>query len=87
MNTKYRTVRWDAAKIQVVEIERETDNSIWINGSRQSKGSSHCRFHDSWEEARDHLMKLAEGKVSSLRNELERARSELGNVKGLKEPK
>lgn len=86
MIVKYRTGGWRGPLIDRVECERETESSVWINGTRLAKQSRHARFWDSWEEARAHLMYLAELRVHSARKGLELANAELGNVKGLKKP-
>lgn len=87
MITKYETGGYygNGVLIKPVEIERESDKSVWLkDGSRRDKVASYHIYHDSWQGARDHLMKVAEQKVISARLALERANSHLGNIKGLK---
>ncbi len=84
---KYRTTFfWAAEKIKPVEIERETDASVFIKGRRRAKRSSCESYFDTWEEAKAHLMSVAESKLNSARRELERCQGYYGNIKGLKKP-
>jgi hypothetical protein len=81
--------------IESVEVERETEQSVWVCGvwhgkkvapRRHSKRSDWDNYFDTWEEAKAFLLANAERKVAHARRELEIANSELGNVKGLKPP-
>ena len=85
--TKYKTARFRPARIEAVEVERETVQSVWINGRKNAKRSSWDAFHDSWDEAHAYLLALAESKLKGARRDLELAQSEHGNVKGMKPPK
>ena len=74
-------------KIEAVEIERETDQMVFLpNGNREHKKCSYHQYFDTWEEAHEVLMKQLEGKVASLRLRLNNAEGELGNLKGMKKP-
>lgn len=86
MITKYKTGGYygSGQMIKEVQIDKETDKSIWIGGRRRSKESSYYTYHDSWDLARDHLMSLAEISLENARVRLQKAQSHLGNVKGLK---
>lgn len=70
--------------ISPVEIEKETESSVWINGCRRAKISTYENYFDSWDDAKQFLMDHAQKRVDSLRLQLERANGELGNIKGLK---
>lgn len=83
---KYRTGSWGREPIETIEIERETDKCVWIAGSRHNKISGYYMFHDSWVEAKSHLLNRAERNLESARRSLQRCQDELGNIKGLKEP-
>lgn len=72
--------------IELVEIERETESSVWIGGRRNSKISDYHCYFDSFDEAKAHLLEKADEKVIGARRSLELANSHLGNIKGLKEP-
>lgn len=86
---KYRTGSTQygvAAKIEEIEIEKETDSSVWVRGRRLGKNTSWDTYHDTWEAAHAHLMAEAEKHVQSARLALERAKGAQGNVKGMKKP-
>jgi hypothetical protein len=87
MITKYEArvgLFW--GEIKPVEVERETESSVWISGRRQSKRSSYQNYFDSWEEARAFKIEDCEREVAAARRELEYANSKLGNIKGMKKP-
>lgn len=71
------------AEIKEVYIERETESLVWINGRRNAKRSEYHNFYDTWQEAKDALQKCVQGRVDSLRQQLERANSALENIKGM----
>lgn len=86
---KYRTERtsWQVeAKITPVEVERETDSSLWIKGRRQAKSLQHETYHDTWDIAHAYLMEIANQHCQTARRNLETANGKLGNVKGMKRP-
>ena len=81
---KYKTSWRGIAKI---EIERETKKQVVLmNGNRASKLSSYECYFDTWEGAKKYLLDKAQMKVQGIRRQLETANSELGNIKGMKEP-
>ena len=82
---KYKAEIWHN-QIYEVEVERETENSVWINGRRSAKQTSDACYFDTWEEARDYKLSNAQDEVERARSALERAKSKLGNIKGLKKP-
>ena len=86
MAIKYMTGVFCKGLIELVEVENETQSSVWINGRRQKKQTAHRKYFDTWGEAKDFLMKEAEIGVRNARARLEIANSKLGNVKGLNEP-
>lgn len=84
MIKKYLTGGWRHDLIGVVEIERETESSVWIDGRRSAKISRYEVYHDSWDQAKEYLMIKAERGLDSARRRLETAQGHYGNVKGLK---
>jgi hypothetical protein len=78
--TKYRADRGCGAtlkpRIEKVEVEKETENHIVINGRRYAKTSfdGDCYF-DSWEKAKEHLRIIFTEKVCEKERALESARS------------
>jgi hypothetical protein len=87
--------KWIKAKIQEIEVSRETGKCLFIAGidhrgrpieSRENKISEYYEFHESWDIAHARLMEIANGNVLSARRRLEEANSTLGNIKGMKCP-
>lgn len=77
MKTKYEVSRF-GDEITKVNVQRETWHSLWINGRMAPKEG---RFFDSFDEAKSHVIALAEQRVAKcernltyLRERLERAR-------------
>lgn len=92
---KYLTSKFGRDPIEAVEVERETESSVWVvdtwrgergNTRRHAKRSDWDNYFDTWEEAKAFLMAQAEAKVTAARRALDSANGELGNVKGLKPP-
>jgi hypothetical protein len=87
---KYRTSRWNPAKIEEIEITRETEVSVFYKspGSRtescERKSADSHRWFNSWEEAHAYLVGEAERSVNNCRRMLETANGHLGNVKGMR---
>jgi hypothetical protein len=53
---RYKTTR--SIKIEIIEIERETEKQIVLkNGTRESKISECGRYYDTFETAREFLLK------------------------------
>lgn len=73
-------------RIEVVEVEKESDASVWINGWPCRKMSGHESYFDTWDEAQAHLLKFADLRVDVARRRLEKCKSVAGNVKGMKRP-
>jgi hypothetical protein len=80
---KYRASPY-GKKIELVIVERETQSSIWIRGSRMAKRNT---FFDTWEDAKDYLLSEAARKLSSARTNLQYAQDRYGNIKGLRQDK
>ena len=83
MTVKYRTSDVWHAKIEEVEVERESDKCVWISGRRQAK-DGWMQYHETWQAAKDYLVRRAERSVQAARSALERENSKLGNAKGMK---
>ena len=77
-------------RIEPVQVERFTEQSVWIDGRRRARMSDGYGridgYFPTWAEARDALLEEAEGKVASIRLQLEQANGKLGNIRGMKEP-
>lgn len=91
---KYKTIGFGINKIERVECVKETAASIWIihkgytssTPHRSAKVSSYECYFDSWDEAKEHLMKIAQREIDSARKRLQNANDALGNIKGMKKP-
>lgn len=84
---KYKAGSLYSPRIEEVEVERETDSSVWVSGRRRSKISEFESFFETWDEAHRHLMAVSHSKVDAARRDLERANSTHGNIKGMKPPR
>lgn len=96
MSTKWKTGGYGENRIEAVECVTETAKQVVIRfkssgfggGSyydrRMAKSSAYDCYHDTWDEAKAHLIQKAEANLLSARYALQCAQDELGNVKGLK---
>lgn len=70
---KYRLVaihKDPKRRISPVEVERETESNVWINGRRRAKLTEYESYFDSFEKARAHLLERAEVHVAGCRSAL-----------------
>jgi len=85
---KYKTTEFFCnpyAKIEKVEVERETDKCIWIGNNRHLKKTESEKYFASWNEAHKYILDLANNNVNRAILQLERAKGLLVNIYGLKE--
>lgn len=80
-------------KIKTLEVLRETKASVFVkegmspSGERKiSKRSEWSSIHDTWADAKQHLLVDAESKLRAARRSLELAQARIGNIKGMKPP-
>ena len=86
---KYRTEETTfgvTAKITPVDVESETETSVWVKGRRQNKVSSRGTYHDTWDAAHAHLLSEAGRQLTAATRQLERETDALRNVRGMKRP-
>jgi hypothetical protein len=83
--TKY-VAQSGRSKIDAVEVERESEQNVWVNGGRTAKRSSYKNYFDTWAEAHTFLIKRSESSLESARRMLVLAQGYHGNVTGMKEP-
>ena len=81
---KFRAGGYSRKLIEEVEVDRETDVSVFIDKHRHAKRSSYHNYFDTWDEAKDFLLKKAEGEAAKCRRLLEVANGRLGNIRGLR---
>ena len=90
---KYKAI---GDKIIPTEVARETEKCVWTMEStfrgkekiemRHAKMADYESFHDTWEGAKEHLLRLANLRVLAVRRQLENENGKLGNIKGMKPP-
>ena len=82
----------DAYRIDEIEVFKENALSYWVekeNGLTYIKPRRHNRgglLFDTWDQAKEKLLELAQNKVDNKRKSLELEKSYYGNVKGMKNP-
>ena len=74
-------------EIKTVEVQRETESSVFMDGIRHAKMSSFESFFHTFDDAKSHLEKKAFLAHESAKRNLDRKRSELEKVMQLKEEK
>lgn len=93
-------VKWETGGFRdpIIKVECVSETSLFVvikrNGilddelyeERLKKRGSYKQFHDSWDEAHLYLVTTHENNVAALRAQLVRAKSVLGNIKGMKKP-
>ena len=95
MLTKYKIKgRYPEAKIEEVEVLRETAQCIFVPANKANSNPSGERkelkmtdwaeHYDTWEDAHAALMAKAERQVTNARRALEIANGFAGNVKGMR---
>ncbi len=92
--TWYKAETSYTSKITPVKVSKETAAQItiiseWIGKPtvrRVAKVGVYECYFSTWEEAWSHLMQEAAHKVQMARQGLERANSQYGNVKGMRNP-
>lgn len=88
--TMFKTNSWNN-KIEPVEVVKLTACFVtykcrgW-NEKVYERRESRNDFFDTWDQALSHLLDRATDKVQAARRALEIANSNLGNVKGMKNP-
>ena len=60
---KYRADIGYREAIHKVQIEKETEASIWIDGRRRGKSSEYSSYFDTWDQAHAYLIKKADGNL------------------------
>lgn len=75
MITKYKTLSFET-RIDKVEVEKETDKSVWVDGRSFRKLSGYECYFDTFEEAKSYYLERAGSKVISAKKQLEFANRE-----------
>ena len=58
--------------IEVIDVDRETATHVWIDGTRGRKSSIFETYHDTFEQAKEHLLSLANADCDSAAGHLHR---------------
>jgi hypothetical protein len=66
---KYYEASFNA--IKPVEVEKESESSVWIKGRVNKKISSYTGFFKTWDEARNYLINQIQQKIDSAKRSLE----------------
>ena len=84
MKIKYKT-RWQ--EIEKVEIDRETEISVWLKGEKNSvrKMTSWECYFDTFVEAKEHLRQVELKKIKSYENSIEYHKEKLSKIDKIKE--
>lgn len=77
---RYRT--W-FGKVEALEIEKETAQTVTRNGKREEKRSVWWNWHETFEDAKQFLIDDAQREVDMLRTRLEMAEGKLENAEGM----
>lgn len=77
---------WPGTTIEMVEVEKETEASVWIHGQRIAKVAAYAEYHTTWADARASLLECVQVTLDNSRSALMRAQGLYGNIKGMKEP-
>lgn len=83
---KYLLRGYYSKKIELVECERESDQSVWSKGRRSAKQSDGYQYFDTFEEAKNAWIQFTQEQVEAARRQLQDAHAQLGNAKGAKHP-
>lgn len=90
---KYITTEWEPTKISPLEVIRETELSFVVAVPKSVKSSGEQRIakssrvekcHDTWEEAREHLLDKARRRIEALALQLYMEKSELAQIEDMK---
>lgn len=79
----YKTQTW-SIEITPVEVDRVTDKSVYIDGSRCQSLSNYEAYHPTWEAAKQWYITRAQSKIERLERQLRDAKDELAEAELLK---
>jgi hypothetical protein len=84
MKIKYKT-RWE--EISKVEIDRETEISVWLKGKNNSvrKMTSWECYFDTFSEAKEHLRQVELKEIKSYEKSIEYHREKLKKIESIQE--
>ncbi len=83
MAIRYRTGGYGVKEIEEIEIEKETESSVWVDGCVNRKWTDYHKYHASWKEAKAYLVDVAEQKLKRCLSQYDSARDKLSQIKKL----
>lgn len=72
-------------KVETVEVERETNFTVWIKGRKWSKKNKYEEYFDTFEEARESLVNRYQFELKTLKAQLKRTKQRLADTLRLQE--
>lgn len=72
----YRTGQYDKL-IEIVEVDRATEKSVWINGRTIRKRSNFYSYWNTVQDAKEHLLKKLEEKIQVHKIHIQSAQKEI----------
>jgi hypothetical protein len=87
----YRTRR-HGDNIEAFEVTRRTASTVWYTRPfggvclvcRERVNSDHQQWHDTWEEARDHMLRFAEQRLAASLRSVDMAKAAIERIKALR---
>ena len=83
MKTKYKAML-HLKKIKKVEVERETNASVWINGSREYKQNRLVSYFDTFEDAKKWMIDSKKAYIKQVENTLEGIKETIKEIENIK---
>ena len=71
--------------ITLVEVERETESSVWIDGRQRRKYGDDSCYCDTFDEAKSHVIRIAAEKLSRAQRQVLAFQTRLDAAQSLKE--
>lgn len=81
MKKMYQVCGYSHGILTEVEIEKETEASVWVNGCRYAKVSNNYRFFNSHSEAKEWAIGQMETKIKGAESRLTALKEALEKIK------
>lgn len=69
--------------VQTVDVERISESSVWIKGRRHARITDYEGYHETFEAARDWIVKLHQNKINALQMNIDYYQNLLNRAKAL----
>ena len=83
---KYLVTLWYRSLIREIEVERETESSVWIKGRRLAKFSNYEKYFSTWEDAHTFLLFEANKRKDLAERNLNDANRTIEKVLAMEKP-